>query len=408
MPPSPAAPRLTPELRASLYHLTVHTTWGVSSVYFGIWLAHRGISPDEIGIINAAPLFLMLLVNQLVGRIADRMPDWRGAIIVLSLLAGVIPIGLFFVSGFWGILLVWTLSIMPAFSLVSVTDAATLRMTQRRGTSFGNIRGWGTLGFLVTSALVGPLIAVFGDAAFVPIFVTFTLLRAAMSFQLPAFRGDATERQSQAHGGARYLREVLKPWFVLAIAGVAILYASHTILGAFGALLWSEQGIDPSMVGALVATAAAAEAVMMFFWSRLKLKLSARHIILFACLAAAFRWASMAFSPPLWVLFLLQTLHAITFAMGYLGGVYFLANWTSEDIAAEVQGFSHVVQQAMSIVALLIFGWVVGAAGGLAWLVAGVIALIGAACVLISLRLQPLASRQVAPADVPPVADQLP
>ena len=39
------------------------------------------------------------------------------------------------------------------------------------------------------------------------------------------------------------------------------------------------------------------------------------------------------------LLALLQLLHAFTFAMGYLGGIYFIANWTSEDIAAEAQGF---------------------------------------------------------------------
>ncbi len=82
--PSSTARRVSPELRAAVYHFAVFGTTGVSSVYFGVWLANRGISPDEIGIINAAPLLLMLLVNQLVGRIADRMPDWRGVIIVLS------------------------------------------------------------------------------------------------------------------------------------------------------------------------------------------------------------------------------------------------------------------------------------------------------------------------------------
>ena len=112
--PSSTARRVSPELRAAVYHFAVFGTTGVSSVYFGVWLANRGIGPDEIGIINAAPLLLMLLVNQLVGRIADRMPDWRGVIIVLSLIAGAVPIGLFFVSGFWGVLLIYALSVMPA------------------------------------------------------------------------------------------------------------------------------------------------------------------------------------------------------------------------------------------------------------------------------------------------------
>ena len=389
-PPSSTARRVSPELRAAVYHFAVFGTTGVSSVYFGVWLANRGISPDEIGIINAAPLLLMLLVNQLVGRIADRMPDWRGVIIVLSLVAGAVPIGLFFVSGFWGVLLIYALSVMPAFALVPVVDAATLRMTQRRGTDFSAVRAWGTVGFMVTTGASGPLIAWLGDAAYVPIFVAFALLRALLAFQLPQFRavtpddiGPAARRASGR------LRELLRPWFLLALLGVAILYATHAVIGTFGALLWYRQGIPEGLIGPLVATMAAAEAAMMFAWKRLKLKFSARHIILFACMVAALRWSAMAFSPPVWVLFGLQMLHALTFAMGYLGGIYFLANWTGEDIAAEAQGFSYVLQQGISILVIVGMGWFVAAYGAKAWLFVGGFAALGGLCVLASLRLQP-------------------
>ena len=98
-----AAPAFSPELRAAIYHFTVFGTAGVASVYFGIWLTSRGVHPDQIGIINAAPVLLMLAVNVIVGRLADRARDWRSVIIILSLIGGVIPIGLYFVSEFWGI-----------------------------------------------------------------------------------------------------------------------------------------------------------------------------------------------------------------------------------------------------------------------------------------------------------------
>ncbi|MGN6488991.1 MAG: hypothetical protein ACTHLT_14400, partial [Devosia sp.] len=58
--------RVSPELRAAIYHFAVFGTNGAISVYFGVWLALRGIDPNEIGIINAAPVLLMLAVNQLV------------------------------------------------------------------------------------------------------------------------------------------------------------------------------------------------------------------------------------------------------------------------------------------------------------------------------------------------------
>lgn len=404
---SPVAPRISPELRAAIYHFTVFGTNGAISVYFGVWLTMRGIAPNEIGIINAAPVLLMLAVNQLVGRIADRASDWRGVIIVLSLLAGVIPIALFFVSGFWGILLIWTLCIMPAQALVPVTDAATLRMTQRRGTNFATVRGWGTVGFMLTGIASGPIIGIFGDAAFVPLFVALALLRAGIAFQLPRFRAEPVVGASAHKQGATALKQVLKPWFVLTLLGLGVLYSTHGAFGAFAALEWHKQGVPEALIGPLIGVMAAAEAAMMFFWKKLNLKLSARHIIIFACLIACVRWTALTFAPPIPVLFGLQLLHAVTFGMGYLGGIYFIANWTSEHIAAEAQGFSYVVQQSMSVVALLGMGWAYGALGPWAWVVLGAYSLVGALLVWISLRIQPPTVRPVDP-DTITVAEPAP
>jgi MFS transporter, PPP family, 3-phenylpropionic acid transporter len=393
--------RLSPELRAAAYHFTVFGTAGVASVYFGIWLTHRGIEPGEIGILNAAPVFLMMAVNLFVGRIADKAKDWRGVIIVLSLISAAAAFGLFFVSGFWAILGVWVLTSMPAAALVPVIDAATFRMAERRGSSFSVIRAWGTVGFMATTAVAGPAIGFLGEHAFVPLFVGFALSRALLSLQLPQFRGgDEPATVLKPSIGVGKLRQVMKPWFIAALAGVALLYASHGAIGAFGALLWTRQGVPEGLIGMLIAVMAASEAAMMFLWPRLKLKISARHIIIFACVVAALRWTVMAFSPPIWLLFLLQGLHAITFAMGYLGGIYFIANWTKESIAAEAQGFSYVLQQAASVVMLVSLGWCIDSFGAMAMLLVAGLCVIGAGMLVLSLRLQP-AHSHAGSADAP-------
>lgn len=384
------AERFSPEFRAALYHFTVFGTAGVASVYFGIWLANRGIPADQIGILNAAPVLAMLLINQLVGRLADRAKDWRSVILLLSVISAAGAVGLFFVSGFWGILTVYVLTVMPAFALVPIVDAATLRMTERRGTNFSTVRAWGTVGFMVTSFVSGPLIAWLGDAAFAPLFVAFAVARALFGLQLPQFRGEKSAAASKSpQAGASRLKQVIRPWFVLTLLGVALLYASHNVIGAFAALLWREQGIPEALVGPLVAVMAGAEAVMMFAWTRLKLKVSARHIIIFASLVAALRWGIMAFSPPIWLLFALQMLHSVTFAMGYMGGIYFIANWTSEEIAAEAQGFSYLLQQGAGVLTLIGLGWLISLFGAHALLVVSAACLLGAGLVLLSLKLQP-------------------
>jgi PPP family 3-phenylpropionic acid transporter len=391
MPLPPESPRFSPELRASLFHFTVFTTSGAASAYFGVWMAEKGISPAEIGIINAAPLIALLLINLFVGRLADRASDWRQMIIWLAFAAAITSFGLFAVGSFWGILIVWTIFSIPSGSVPPVVDAATLRMTERRGSSFGNIRGWGTLGSMVATAATGLIAAVLGSVSFVPVMVVISVLRAALSLQLPRFRAPERLATVAAASGGRAgrLREVLKPWFVLPLVAFALVQATHFIITAFVALVWKEQGIATGLLGLLLATSPAAEAVIMFVWRRIGARVSARNMILASCLATVVRWTIMAASPPVWVLFLTQMLHSVTFAIGYLGTVHFIANWTSEDIAAEAQSFSFVLQQGFSVVTLLAFGGLVALLGPTAFLGAALMGLVGALCVVASLRLKP-------------------
>ena len=390
MPTSQRATRLSPELRASIFHFTVFTTNGAASAYFGAWMIGHGISPGQIGIVNAAPLFVLLLINVFVGKLADRAGDWRQMIILLAVLAGITPFGLFFVTGFVGVLIVWTVFSIPSGSLPPVVDAATLRMTQRNGTSFGAIRGWGTLGSMAATAVTGLIVGWLGPSSFMPVLVGFAVVRTLLSFQLPLFRAPARVATLADNGQrAGKLKEVLKPWFVLPLVAFALVQATHFILSGFASLAWKQQGISDGVLGLLIATSPAAEAVIMFVWQRIGKRVSARQMILAACVVTVFRWTAVAMSPPVWVLFLLQTLHAVTFAVGYLGTVHFIANWTSEDIAAEAQSFSFVLQQGTAVVALVLFGWLFGLFGPAAFLAAAAMGLIGAVCVLWSLQLRP-------------------
>ncbi|HTN60137.1 MAG TPA: MFS transporter [Devosia sp.] len=380
-----ATPRVSPELRTTAFYFTYFMANGASVVFLPIWLAQKGINPEQTGIINALPIFGIMALNLVVGRIADRASDWRQVIVIGALIAGIIPLGLLFVNEFWGILLVWTLAAMPSGAIGPVLDAATLRMTRRNGSDFGTIRAWGTVGYMLLNAGTGFLVVWFGADIFVPLFIGLVLVRAAVALLLPKFRVPASKTTIAAvRPAGRKLVEVLKPWFLLPLAGYSVIYGTHWILNAFAALLWKQQGISEDIIGPLIALGALSEATMMFAWRFFGGRVSARTVLLISAGVTVFRWAAMALSPPVWLLIPLQLLHGVTFALGYLGGVHFIANWTSEDIAAETQSYFVVAQQAMSIIALVGFGWIVGALGPHAYFVAAAFAAVGAFCIWLS------------------------
>lgn len=387
---SVAEPRFSPELRTTIFYFIQYMSGAVVTVYGGIWFADQGLSSEEIGILNAVPVLVILLLNMLVGRIADRAPDWRQVIVIGSVLSGIVPLALFFIEGFWSILIVWTLLSLPAGLVGPVVDAATMRMTQRRGTQFGPIRAWGTVGYMVMLVATGFVIAALGGGAFLPLFVGLCLARAVVSIGLPRFRGEVGEVvvAPPATHGASHLREALKPFFVLPLVGFSMVYSTHVVLNAFQAILWQKQGFSADVIGPLLGVAALAEAGMMFVFGRFGRRFPARSLILVSALVAVFRWICMAFEPGILALVPLQLLNAITFALGYMGCLHFIANWTSDDIAAEVQGFFQVLLQGTCVIALLAFGWLTGLMGARAYLIAAAFAGLGGVLIWLSMSMQ--------------------
>ena len=380
----------SPVGRASLYHFTVYLPGAVAGVFLAIWLAEHGISPEEIGLVNSAPVLVLLAINMIVGRLADRAKDWRSVIIIVSMLSALAPIGLFFVSEFWGIALVWVLCTVPGGLVPPLTDAATLRLAKRSGTDFGTIRAWGTIGYVVASVSVGIIGGYFGAAAFVPLFVGLSVARAAIALLLPRFRApEPVVTLTSVAVEKPKLSASLKLWFILPLIGFAIVNSNNAVLGGFGALVWHNNGIPSSFIGPLFGMAATTEALLMVFWRRFNGRITARNMILAASVASVLRFFIMGFNPPVEVLFFTQALHAICFGMGYFGVVHFIANWTSEDIAAEAQGFANMLQQGASFISLSLFGILVAHFGGAAFFASSLFSVVGIACVLVSLKLKP-------------------
>jgi MFS transporter, PPP family, 3-phenylpropionic acid transporter len=321
-----------------------------------------------------------------VGRLADRAQDWRQTIVIGATLAAIIPFGLFFSSGFLPILLVWTLAAVAPSVVGPVMDAATMRLTLRRGSDFGRLRAWGTVGYMVTILATGYLVTLFGAVAFVPLFVGLAVLRGLAALGLPKFRRPLDLGREDR--GATRLMQVMKPWFLAPLVGWAMVFGTLLILNAFQGLLWARQGLQPDLIAILIGLGAFSEAVAFFAFRRFASHYPARVLMLVSALVAMLRWCIMAYAPGVPVLVGLQLLHGICFSMGFLGCLRFIANWTSEDIAAEAQGFFNMLQQAMAVVAIMGFGWLTTRFGPLAYLGSAGFAAVGAGLIWASLRMQ--------------------
>jgi PPP family 3-phenylpropionic acid transporter len=63
------------------------------------------------------------------------------------------------------------------------------------------------------------------------------------------------------------------------------------------------------------------------------------------------RWGLTALSPPLWALFLLQSLHALTFAATYVGFLRFASEHVPDDHAALAQALNSALSGGLVMAA---------------------------------------------------------
>lgn len=382
--------------RTSSFYAFKFLAVGIAVPFLPLWLKSQGLTDSDVGFVNSAPIWMMVLINIFVGRIADKAKDWRQVIVVANLLSGFAAITLFFVHGFWAILFCWTLTVLPFMVGAPVTDAATLRMARRRNLDFAMIRVWGTVGYVAANLFSGWMLNLSGVGLFLPLFVSFCLMRGFMSLQLPKFRAEAPEdknlgpevKVAPPHPlQALEIRHVFRPWFALTVLGSAFIVASHGPLYAFGSILWDRAGLSSTIIGPLWAIGSAAEILTFFVFARMAKRFSARHLLIFAAAITVLRWVGMGFDVPVWGFFALQTLHAISFGVTYLGTLNFVANWTAEKFAAEAQSFVQVMSQASMATFIVLFGFVFSRFGAPSFLLSAILAGLGGGLIFVSLLL---------------------
>lgn len=162
------------------------------------------------------------------------------------------------------------------------------------------------------------------------------------------------------------------PVFLLFLISASLVQASHAVYYGFGTLHWRAIGIPAGTIGALWATGVMAE-ILLFAYSRAAIaRIGMTGLILAGALACVFRWVWTAQDPSLWVLFPLQTLHALSFGATHLGAIHFITAAVPERYAATAQGIYASFSMGIIMgIMTMISGPLYDALGGHAYLAMG-------------------------------------
>ena len=376
------APQTRAGLCYALFYSGQFVLLGVQLPFFAGWLSIKGFTAPEIGLLTGAALIARLILGPAVALWADHQADERRALVAVAALFAAGAVGLMVFEGkaliaASAFLVLWTFGL-----LVPLTDTAVLRADRNGWLHYGRTRAVGSFAFLLTTIASGALLSRTGVAAAAPIMAAAAGFSFLTAFLLPP--------QAGGRGGAKPVswreapRLLAAPVFLLALFSAGLTQGAHAVYYAFAYLRWTEIGYSDLTIGALWATGVAAEIFVLLAARDVVRRRSPALLLALGAGAAAVRWAITAAEPPLALLFLIQTLHAFTFAAAYLGAVEFI------DRAAPVR----LVNTAMTLMSATGVGAVTGlatAAAGFVWAGAGAAAAylmmsaMGAAALLLAL-----------------------
>jgi PPP family 3-phenylpropionic acid transporter len=324
-------------LRLSIFYASLCLFSGVQLPFFPVWLKSKGLGPQEISFIIAATMFLRIAAGPIFAFVADRLDDRRRVVISLAW-ASLITVCLYLVtSGFWQIFLV-TLVLMSLWPSISpLIETIAMKAAREQGIDYGRVRLWCSITFIAGSSGTGWLLG-FSP----PSIIAFCLIGAiAVNLTGAYLLAPEVPSRKGPPRGASLLKGtfdiVRQPVFMLGITVASVIQSSHAVYYAFGTLNWQKLGYSDTTIGVLWGVGIVAEIMLFAFSGRVIARFGAMRLLSVGAAAAVFRWGVTALSPPLWILFPLQALHALTYCAAHLGALHFITIATPRSLAATGQ-----------------------------------------------------------------------
>ncbi|GME29410.1 MULTISPECIES: 3-phenylpropionate MFS transporter [unclassified Pantoea] len=309
-----------------LGYFTYFFCYGIYLPFWGVWLKGTGLDAEKIGLLLGCGMVARFVGSLLI---ASQVKNPGRLITALRLLALMTCL---FAAGFWiGEQWMWLLTVMIGFNLffsplVPLSDALAATWTQQIGLAYGPVRLWGSLAFVISSALTGVLVSAYSSQAILLLLSVGVIAMLAGMMLRPATQPQGHERQSAASGGWQEWRALLREnavWrFMLC---VTLLQGAHAAYYGFSAIWWQESGYSASTVGYLWSLGVVAEIIVFALSSRLFRRWSARDLLLLSGICALIRWGLLGASTALPLLIVAQILHCGSFTVCHLAAMRFIA-----------------------------------------------------------------------------------
>ncbi|MEM0991045.1 MAG: MFS transporter [Pseudomonadota bacterium] len=321
------------------YYALLFAALGAHLPYWPVWLESRGLDAAQIGWFLGSATLVRIVGTTILPALADRWAARRAMIAISSALTVLVGLALLAVPADPALLLaatlLWALVMAPS---VPLGEALGLRAAGQHGFAYAPVRAAGSIGFLLANLGVGALLALAGpDLVIWAVAVAFVGV-GAVGLIHPGGGAPANAGQDRPAPGELRALALNRTLLIFALATAAN-QSSHMVYYSYSVLDWQAQGISGGTIGALWALGVLVETALMLGPGRAWVaRLGPAQALALAGVGGGLRWAAMAMDPGLGWLWPLQAMHAMSFGLGHLAAMAFLAAAIPPRLAGSAQG----------------------------------------------------------------------
>ena len=226
---------------------------------------------------------------------------------------------------------------------------------------YGKARTYGSLGYTVVGIFIGGVLGYVGNNALYYILIFLVALYLAFMF-LP--QPKLVKNLNLNNNNSNDKKESLYGWVlkdrnaILLIFTIFLYQLSHTAYNNYNAIYLESMNISAKWLsGVILNISVVAEIIFFIFSKRLVDKIKPKNLLIFAGICAVIRWAALATFHNIYVFTVMQTFHAITFAVAHIAFILILnRDYNNKEIIDMQNLYTAICFQLSMAIGLYIMG----------------------------------------------------
>ena len=336
----------------------------VTGTFLPFWMVYL-TSVKNLSVLEASSIFSMLFIARVLSGIflAPYLIKKYNFDIALKLSVGfglLLAISYEFTNEKLLLGLITFLFGMIYFMVNPLVEGLASLFLREENIDYGKARTYGSLGFTVIGIFIGGILSYVGNGALYYILIILIgIFFIFMFLPQPKLVKNINLDDSSSHSNENLYAWVLKDKnAVLLIITIFLYQLSHTAYNNYNALYLESMNISAKWLsGVILNVSVIAEIIFFIFSKRLVKRIKPKNLLIFAGVGAVTRWAALAMFQNIYVFTIMQTFHAITFAVAHIAFILILnKDYDNKEIIDMQNLYTAICFQLSMAIGLYIMG----------------------------------------------------